>query len=169
MTTFRVFLGLGSNVGDRLAYLTSASHEIAKIARLRSVSSVYETDAVGNPNQPKFLNLVLEIETLLMPPDLLKELNKIEQRSGRNAGEHWQPREIDIDILMYHGWSYEDNKLSVPHPELERRRFVLEPLSEIAPTAIHPILGQSVSSMLRQCHDPHRVMRTFHMLSINDQ
>lgn len=164
---FRVFLGLGSNIGDRFAHLTGAVNEIAKIGRLRSLSSVYETDPVGSKGQPKFLNAVLEIETWLMPPDLLRELKVIEKRLGRKGRQHWQPREIDIDILMYNGWSYENSIVSVPHPQLEHRRFVLEPLSEIASTAIHPILGQTVASILRQCHDGRRVMRTSHMLPVN--
>lgn len=164
MTTFRVFLCLGSNLGDRLGYLTRAAGELAKIVRIRSVSSVYETEAVGDTSQPKFLNVVLEVETQLMPPDFIRELKAIEKRVGRKDPRHLRPREIDIDILMYHGWSYEDNSVCVPHPELERRRFVLEPLSEIAPRAIHPIHGQTVSVMLRHCHDRSRVMRTFHML-----
>lgn len=167
MSGFRVFLSLGSNVGDRLAYLTAAAREINHIAPIRSVSSVYETEPVGNKKQPRFLNLVLEVETLFMPPDLLVELKAIENRIGRKDRGAGQAREIDIDILMYHGWTYEDRNVAVPHPEMERRRFVLEPLSEIAPRAIHPIHGQTVTTMLRHCHDPSRVMRTLFMLPEN--
>lgn len=155
-----MFLGLGSNLGDRLGYLTNAIREISKIVRVRSLSSLYETEPVGYTHQPKFLNVVMGIETPLTPCDLLHQLKSIEERVGRKNTTHLYPREIDVDILLYEGLSYRDQFVCVPHPELHRRRFVLEPFNEIAPNITHPILGQTICSMFQQCTDPSQVTRT---------
>ena len=163
---FRVYLGLGSNIGDRLGNLNRAIGPIGSLGRILAVSSVYETDPVGMESEQAFYNIALCFDTLLYPGELLKELKKIEKNLGRKSFRALDDREIDIDILLYRGYAYEDRTVKVPHPMLEHRRFALEPLDEIAPTAIHPILGRTVASLLRQCSDPNRVVRTSHALEI---
>ncbi len=163
---YQVFLGLGSNLGDRLKNLSRAVQEIKQMAAVHIVSSVYETEPVGMESETMFYNLALDIETNDRPAELLKKLKQIEKKIGRKTTRTGADREIDIDILMYRGWSYEDADVLVPHPRLEHRRFVLEPLSEIAPIALHPVLGQTIASLLRQCQDQNRVMRTLHVLSV---
>jgi 2-amino-4-hydroxy-6-hydroxymethyldihydropteridine diphosphokinase len=164
---FRVYLGLGSNVGDRFGFLSKAIKELEKLVGIKAHSSVYETAPWGVENQNKFLNVVLEIDTEYYPLELLERLQQIELKLGRKKPSHMEPRTIDIDILLYHGWSFENNILSIPHPDLERRRFVLEPLSEIAPMAVHPILGKTMISLLRHCRDRNLVMRTTYTLKEN--
>ena len=161
---YRVFLGLGSNVGDRLKYLSKAVDEIKSVAIINSLSSIYETEPVGIQSTEMFYNMVVCIETTDRPSELLIKLKQIEKKIGRKLSGRLLDREIDIDILLYRGWSFEDATVRVPHPELEHRRFVLEPMNEIAPTALHPILGQTIASLLRQCRDHSRVMRTLHVL-----
>jgi 2-amino-4-hydroxy-6-hydroxymethyldihydropteridine diphosphokinase len=157
---FLVYLGLGSNIGDRFSFLSKAIKELEKIVLIKSISSVYETEPWGVENQNRYLNVVLGIETMLYPLELLEKLQQTESKLGRKKITHMEPRTMDIDILLYHGWSFENNIVSIPHPELERRRFVLEPLSEIAPMAVHPILGKTMISLLRHCRDRNLVMRT---------
>ncbi|MDP2209315.1 MAG: 2-amino-4-hydroxy-6-hydroxymethyldihydropteridine diphosphokinase [Bacteroidota bacterium] len=164
---FRVYLGLGSNIGDRLNFLSKALKELNKITFVKLVSSIYETEPWGVINQERFYNTVIEIETEFYPLDLFNKIQKIETKLGRKKLSHMDPRTIDIDILFYHGWSFENNTLTIPHPELERRRFVLEPISEIAPLAVHPIIGKTMISLLRHCRDKSLVMRTTHSLTIN--
>ena len=162
---YRVYLGLGSNVGDRLDNLSKAVAEIKAIASVISVSSVYETEPVGMQSREMFYNMAMSIDTEDRPAQLLMKLKQIEKKIGRKHFGHLLDREIDIDILLYHGWSYEDAIVCVPHPELEQRRFVLEPLNEIAPTALHPMLGQTIASLLRQCRDRGSVVRTPHVVA----
>ena len=160
--TYRVFLGLGSNLGARQDFLNRAAGEIARLpgGRLIWCSSVYETDPYGNTAQGKFLNAVAEIETPLDPPALLAEIKRIERLLGRTASERWGPREIDIDIVLYDGLVHSGDGLEVPHPELEKRRFVLVPLREIAPDLVHPVSGLTVSEMADACRDGSRVVKT---------
>lgn len=157
---FVVYLGLGSNVGDRLKFLSIALKEIEKFLRVKSISSVYETEPWQLENQDRYLNIVVEVETKLYPVELLKKLQAIETKYGRKKYSHMESRTLDIDILLYKGWSFENNELTIPHPQLERRKFVLEPISEIAPTAVHPIFGKTMISLLRHCRDRSLVMRT---------
>ena len=165
---YHVFLGLGSNVGDRLTFLARAVEEIGSIATINSISSIYETEPVEMQSTEMFYNMALSVETTDHPSELLVKLKLIEKKLGRTSSGRLFDREIDIDILLYRGWSYEDATVRVPHAELEHRRFVLEPLNEIAPTALHPILGQTIASLLRQCRDRSRVMRTLHVLNTSD-
>jgi 2-amino-4-hydroxy-6-hydroxymethyldihydropteridine diphosphokinase len=141
----RAFIGLGSNLGDRLDNLKRAlnSLEGSGIA-LRAVSSVYETEPVGPP-QPDFLNAVCEVETDLPAVDLFRTLKRIEAQIGRVAGERWGPRVIDLDLLLYGDEMVQTPELVVPHPEMTRRAFVLVPLLEIAPEATLPS-GELISS-----------------------
>jgi 2-amino-4-hydroxy-6-hydroxymethyldihydropteridine diphosphokinase len=158
----RVFLGLGSNLGARQDFLNRAAAEIARLpgGRLVWCSSVYETEPYGNAAQGKFLNAVAEIETPLDPPGLMGEVKRIEKALGRTVSERWGPREIDIDILLYEGLVHSGEGLEVPHPDMERRKFVLVPLREIAPDLIHPVNGMTVSEMADACRDDSRVVKT---------
>ena len=164
--THRVFLGLGSNIGERQDFLNRAAAEIARLpgGRLIWCSSVYETEPYGNAAQGKFLNAVAEIETPLGPPLLMEEVKRIEKSVGRTPSARWGPREIDIDILLYDGLVHAGEGVEVPHPDMERRKFVLVPLREIAPDLIHPVSGMTVSEMADACRDDSRVvMTTYHI------
>jgi 2-amino-4-hydroxy-6-hydroxymethyldihydropteridine diphosphokinase len=128
----RVWLALGSNLGDRAGYLQGARQALpaAGIAVLRA-SRVDETDPVGITDQPRFLNQVLEVETSLEPRPLLEAVKAVEQQLGRVARERWGPREIDIDILRYDGRTVDEPGLHIPHPELPNRRFLVDLLEEL--------------------------------------
>ncbi len=158
----RVYLGLGSNKGDRLQYMQSALVEAAKLngTTIRTVSSVYETEPVGNKDQAEFLNAVAEFETLLSPHDLLRALKRIEQQLGRTGRVRWAPREIDVDILYYDDVVVRDESIQIPHREIANRRFVLIPLNEIAPGLIDPSRKLGVADLLKFCPDTSTVRRT---------
>lgn len=145
MTT--AFIGLGSNVGDRLENIRTALRLLGERAEVAGVSTVYETEPVGPP-QPHFLNAVCRIETDLSPPDLLAAVKAIEADIGRSPGERWGPREIDLDLLLYGEEETHTDDLVIPHPRLTDRAFVLVPLLEIAPEVILPD-GTRVSSFVR--------------------
>lgn len=152
--SIKIFLSLGSNQGDRILNLQSAVQEIAsKCGHLLNESSIYETAAWGNTNQSAFLNQVIEIQTILSPQSLLKTVLEIEESLGRVRLERWGPRLIDIDILFYGSDSINQENLTVPHPEIQNRNFVLIPLVEIAPNLIHPKFGVSVTQLLYQIDD----------------
>jgi 2-amino-4-hydroxy-6-hydroxymethyldihydropteridine diphosphokinase len=157
---YSVLLGLGSNIGDRLDYLSKAIEEISAIVTVTSVSSVYETEPVHMDSVDPFLNMAIAIQTPDDPPLLLVKLKKVEKKLGRRVPVHNEPRIIDIDILLYRGFAYDDHTIRVPHPAMHHRRFVLEPLNEIVPTAVHPIFEKTIASLLRTCADRHRVVRT---------
>ncbi len=162
MKTYRVFLGLGSNVGERHRMLQRAAAAIRALPDVRVVwySSVYETEPFGMPDQGKFLNAVGEVETTASPRELLRATKEIEGRLGRQAREHWGPREIDIDILLYDGLVQNDEDITVPHPGLAGRRFVLVPFREIAPDVVHPVSGMTIEELAGQCRDAGRVVKT---------
>jgi len=161
---YTVYLGLGSNSGDRAGHLSRAVEELGAVAAVDAISSIYETVPVDMESDEPFYNMAVGISTTDDPPLLLRKLKTIEKRMGRKLPSHLEPRVIDIDILLYRGLAYEDHMVRVPHPKLELRRFVLEPLNEIAPTAVHPLLEKTVAWLLRGCHDHHRVTKTeFHI------
>jgi 2-amino-4-hydroxy-6-hydroxymethyldihydropteridine diphosphokinase len=164
----RVYLGLGSNKGERLNYLQSALIETAKLSRtsVHTVSSVYETEPVGNKDQAEFLNAVAEIETDLSPHDLLSELKRIEKNLGRKERIRWGPREIDIDILYYDDVVLRDDSIQIPHGEIANRRFVLIPLNEIAQGLMDPARKLSIVDLLKFCPDTSTVRRTKLNLSL---
>ena len=145
----RVFLSLGSNVGDRGRYLRDALAELDALAdtRVRAVSQGYETEPWGEPDQPEFLNIAAEIETALAPHELLNAVKAIERRLGRSAGSKWGPREIDVDVVLWEGAEVSAPGLCVPHPEFRRRAFVLEPLREIAGNVVDPVTGATVAEL----------------------
>lgn len=130
-----VFLSLGSNLGDRKANILEASRRIAQLqgVKLKQISSLYETEAVEVTNQPDFLNAAAEIETKLEPLELLQALLRIEHDMGRVRGSLRKPRPIDIDILLFEGVALNTPELTIPHPRMMNRAFVMVPLEEIAP------------------------------------
>lgn len=131
----RAFVGLGSNVGDRLENLRRAVGELRNEVDVVRSSGVYDTDPIGPP-QPNFLNAVVEVHTSLGARELLAALKSIEGGLGRSGGERWGPREIDLDLLLYGDVEVDEPDLRVPHPEMWERAFVLVPLAEIAPELV---------------------------------
>ena len=136
----QVFLGLGSNLGDRASTISKAIQELSALPDTTVVrsSNLYETEPWGNYDQPAFLNAVIEIATQMEPHELLRNALAIEARLGRVREERWGPRTIDIDILLYDNLVMDDPTLTIPHPRMHERRFVLVPLLEIAPMGADP-------------------------------
>lgn len=149
-----VFLSLGSNVGDRGANLQKAlvDLEFWGVRVLRS-SSLYLTEPSGKKDQPDFYNLVVQVKTDRSPEDLLTAIHAIERSFGRERKEKWGPRTIDIDILFYGDKVVDDPALTIPHPYLAGRKFVLVPLHEIASKFVHPIIKKTVEELLNECKD----------------
>ncbi len=150
----RAYLGLGSNQGDRAALLEDALTRLEASGRVRVTkrSSLYETAPVGRTDQPWFLNLVVEVETVLEPPHLLDLVLAVERGLGRVRVQRWGPRTVDIDILLFGTVQMQTPSLTIPHPEVTRRRFVLEPLLEIAPDAALPD-GRRLDAFLAAVRD----------------
>lgn len=142
------YLSLGSNLGDRAANLHAAVEQLASAGRVLAVSSLYETQPVDVPDQPWFLNCVAAIETDLTPRQLLQNLLQIEASMGRLRMRNKAARNIDIDVVLFGDRMIEEPGLSIPHPAMHQRRFVLEPLLEIAPEARHPIFKKTVRELL---------------------
>lgn len=155
MKVFKVYLGLGSNVGDRLKFIESAIDRISSIegVELTKKASVYETEPWGVKDQGFFLNTAVEIETTLTPEELHSELKNIEKTLGRKHREKWMSREIDIDLLFYGDTVLNNENLKIPHNSIEDRRFVLVPLAELDPGFIHPVLKKSMAKLLSETTD----------------
>lgn len=160
------YISIGSNLGDRESNCRKATHEISEFAEVSAMSSLYETDPVGNEDQPLFINSVIEIQTDLSPHKLLDKLHSIEKKLGRLREIKWGPRTIDLDIIFYGNDIMNDADLIIPHPQAYKRRFVLEPLREIAPDVIHPSLKLSIRELLTKLHDPHKVIKIEHSINI---
>ncbi|HYE55171.1 MAG TPA: 2-amino-4-hydroxy-6-hydroxymethyldihydropteridine diphosphokinase [Chitinophagaceae bacterium] len=149
----QTYLLIGGNIGDRLKNLQSALEHLAQTGNIARRSSVYETAAWGNTDQPAFLNQVIELHTSLPPSDLLQSILKIERQMGRERKEKYDPRTIDIDILLYNDEVLKTDELTIPHPRMHLRRFVLAPLSELAASVLHPVFKKSIDELLLECPD----------------
>ncbi len=148
-----VILALGSNLGDRLGYLLEALDKLHHLGQVMSVSPAYLSSAYGKTDQPDFLNAVIIMHTRLEPQKLLEKIKEIESQIGRKNREHWGPREIDIDIILYQQQIIQTPNLAIPHPDFHNRMFVLRPLSDIAPEIVSPIHQKSIRELLNDCPD----------------
>jgi 2-amino-4-hydroxy-6-hydroxymethyldihydropteridine diphosphokinase len=159
----RVYVGLGSNLGDRKANLREAEERLTQLpdTKIVKASSLYESEPHGNA-KTWFVNNVLELETEFEPEELLKRTRAIETTMGRKRvkGKRWGSRIIDIDLLLMDNQTVNKRTLKIPHPELHKRRFVLMPLAELAPHVTHPHLGVSMSELLGGLKDPKKVQLT---------
>ena len=146
------YLSLGSNIGDRKDYLQAAIDKLNRdsFTKVTKIASYIETKPYGNVEQDDFLNTALEIKTLRSPQELLQLANEIEAMLGRERIIHWGPRTIDIDIILYDDVVINEENLIIPHKEMHKRKFVLEPICEINPALIHPLLDKSVYKLLEE-------------------
>lgn len=143
-----VYLGLGSNLGDRMGNLASAVEHLSGKVKIKKLSSVYETEPLYYEEQPKFLNAVLSATTMLAPTELLHFVKSIERKAGRKPSFRNAPRLIDIDMLFYGDKVIHTDEVTVPHPRIAERAFVLVPLAEIAPELVHPVSQKKISELL---------------------
>jgi 2-amino-4-hydroxy-6-hydroxymethyldihydropteridine diphosphokinase len=143
----RVYLSLGSNLGDRAANLKTAIDRLGTLGKVLAVSSFYETEPVEFAAQPWFLNCVVELDTGKMPKQLLAAILDIEKEMGRRRVKKKGPRTVDIDLLLFGNSVIKMPGLTIPHPAMHERRFVLEPLAEIAPEARHPVFKRTVREL----------------------
>ena len=156
------YIGLGSNLGDRAGYLLLAIRGMldAGLDVIR-LSSIYETEPVEYENQPSFLNMVAELHgsTLPSPEQMLARLLRIEYSLGRTRDVHMGPRTIDLDLLLFKDHRVDTEFLTLPHPRIASRRFVLVPLNELVPNLVHPVLGKSINALLAEIKDQSTVIR----------
>ncbi len=154
------YLLLGTNIGDKKHNLLQARELInERIGEIIVPSAIYQTSAWGKEDQDDFLNQVLAVDTVLNPEQLLAQCLDIEKDLGRVRFEHWGERLIDIDILYYEDQVITSQRLTIPHPEIQNRKFTLVPLIEIAPNYIHPKLNQTNKNLLALCKDPLEVIK----------
>lgn len=146
-----IYLGIGSNLGDK----STNCRQSVGLLRSKGIlvtkeSAPYETEPWGLKDQPGFINMAVEAKTDLQPLELLGALKEIEREMGREAGVRWGPRVIDLDILLYEDMVLSTEALTIPHPHLHEREFALEPLAEIAPTVMHPLMSKNIATLLRE-------------------
>ena len=153
-----VYLSLGSNIGERENHLREAIRRLGGLGRLTSMSSFYETEPVEVTDQAWFLNCAVALETAILPARLMLELLRIERGMGRQRNQKKGPRSIDIDILLFGDTVVNTPDVTLPHPAMQQRRFVLEPLAEIAPDLRHPVSNKTVRELLDQL-PPGQVVR----------
>jgi len=156
------YIALGSNMGDRELNLLRATAEIGRLpdSRITGLSGFYDTDPVGPVAQERFLNAALRLETELAPAALLAELQRIETNVfHRKRTVTWGPRPMDLDILLYDDLAMAEESLTIPHPRLHERRFVLAPLAELAPDLVHPLLDRRIDDLLASLDSAERVTR----------
>jgi len=153
------YIGLGSNLGDKKVNCGKALALLSRAGRLVRVSSFYCTEPVGYEDQEDFVNAVAEVETALSPRELLAVCREIENELGRKRELRWGPRIIDLDILLFGELVVNAPGLAIPHPSMQERRFVLVPLCEIAPRAVHPVFMKTASALLRDLDDSHNVVK----------
>jgi 2-amino-4-hydroxy-6-hydroxymethyldihydropteridine diphosphokinase len=156
-----VYLSLGSNLGDRLANLEAAIVQLSQLGSIVARSEFYETEPVDVTGQPWFLNSAIAVETELMPKQFLSRALAIEQKLGRRRTQAKGPRTIDIDLLLFGSSVVDTQKLVIPHPAMHERRFVLEPLAEIAPEVRHPVFKKTVREMLNALPQQGAAVRKF--------
>jgi 2-amino-4-hydroxy-6-hydroxymethyldihydropteridine diphosphokinase len=157
MSKHTVYIGLGSNIGDRVAALRRAVERVRLVVQVVKVSNLYVAAPLGYVRDDAFVNCVLCGKTNLPPYDLLKALQEIEQSMGRQPGVQYGPRPIDLDILFYDTAQIETTLLTVPHPGIPQRAFVLKPLAEIAPRLMHPVLYYTIDQLLQDADDVSQV------------
>lgn len=156
----KTYLCLGSNLGDRKINITKALEGLSACGiKVTKRSAMYETEPVGFKLQPLFYNLCVEAETELEPAALLRVLQELEHKTGRKKSEKWGPRIIDIDILFYNNIIIYSTDLVIPHPETQNRKFVLEPMAEIAADFVHPGYNLKLKEMLEMGNFPEKVKR----------
>lgn len=146
----KIYIGLGSNKGDRLKNLIKATRELQKIIEIQKISDIFESEPFGYKNQNDFYNLAIKAQTDLAPSSLLKKLAHIETKMGRKRIIKNGPRIIDLDILFYNKESINTINLKIPHPELHKRNFVMLPMNQIAPNLKHPTINKTINVLLKQ-------------------
>jgi 2-amino-4-hydroxy-6-hydroxymethyldihydropteridine diphosphokinase len=163
MAIRKLFIGIGSNLGDRLHYLTSAKSQIElKFNAVPMCSSIYESEPWGFKEQEPFLNQVISVETELNPLKIWDLLFDIEKSLGRLRVLKFGPRTIDLDIILLGTMYFKNNSLTIPHPQMQRRRFVLEPLAELDREIIHPLFSTSIKQLLIDCDDAGQITKYHH-------
>lgn len=148
-----IIILLGSNLGDRLANLKQAIASIASFSTILQQSNIYQTAAWGNTDQADFLNQAIEIQTHQSAENLMQALLAIESQMGRVRLQKWEPRIIDLDIIFYESAIHNSDFIQIPHPEMQKRAFVLKPLLDIIPNFEHPILKQTITQLWEKCPD----------------
>lgn len=155
-----VYLLLGTNLGDRNSNLSAASHCIENdLGEILLKSSIYETEPWGVTGQQNYLNQVLKVNTQVSAQEILRNILSIEKSLGRNRTTKYASRIIDIDILFYSKDIVDEENLTIPHPLLHKRKFVLAPLLEIAPNYIHPVFHKSIKQLMNECDDKNEVLK----------